>query len=163
MNENTIINDLNHADSSSCQSVSSDRSVRKNSETGNTSSVESRIQLSLLSKQQKKFANLMLDSFQVILSNPNSTPAEIECMQIIFRRCGKYLEEDNPSRIKSMIFIIRDLLLNYSSHQFINASSNASQNSSISKSLLEIIELASSGWRFNQAQQIYYFPYTKLD
>ncbi|KAI7698035.1 hypothetical protein SSS_10035 [Sarcoptes scabiei] len=53
MNENTIINDLNHADSSSCQSVSSDRSVRKNSETGNTSSVESRIQLSLLSKQQK--------------------------------------------------------------------------------------------------------------
>ena len=45
---------------------------------------------SLLAKQQKQFANLLFDSFQVILINPNSTPAEIECMQIVFRRCGKF-------------------------------------------------------------------------
>lgn len=50
--------------------------------------IENKIINSLLSKQQKQFSNLLLDSFQVILSNPNTTPAEIECMQTVFRKCG---------------------------------------------------------------------------
>ncbi len=50
--------------------------------------IEAKINHSVLSKQQKQFSNLLLDSCQVILSNPNSTPAEIECMQTAFRKCG---------------------------------------------------------------------------
>ena len=53
--------------------------------------IETKIINSVLSKQQKQFSNLLLDSFQMILANPNSTPAEIECMQTAFRKCGKYI------------------------------------------------------------------------
>ncbi|XP_075675820.1 uncharacterized protein LOC113798982 [Dermatophagoides pteronyssinus] len=160
-NETSSANDSSQADSSSCKSGSSERSMKK---TSSTNSIEIKIMNSLLCKQQKQFANLLLDSFQVILSNPNSTPAEIECMQCVFRQCGKYLDEDNPSRIKTIIFLIRDILLNCSNlNQFINSQNNTSLNSSINKNLLEIIELYSSGWQFDQSQQIYYFPYTKID
>ena len=125
--------------------------------------IETKITNSVLSKQQKQFSNLLLDSFQVILSNPNSTPAEIECMQTAFRKCGAYLEEDNRNRIKALVFVIRDTLLNCgNANQFINAN-NSSNNSSITKNLLEIIELAASNWKFAQSQDIYYFPYTKMD
>lgn len=125
--------------------------------------IEAKINHSVLSKQQKQFSNLLLDSCQVILSNPNSTPAEIECMQTAFRKCGSYLEEDNQSRLKALIFSVRDTLLNCGNgSQFIN-SSNSSNNSSITKNLLEIIELSASSWKFSQSQQIYYFPYTKMD
>ncbi|KAH9522725.1 RNA binding [Dermatophagoides farinae] len=166
--QSSATNDSSQADSSSCKSGSSERfcttttsNVKK---TSSTNSIEMKIINSLLAKQQKQFANLLFDSFQVILINPNSTPAEIECMQIVFRRCGKYLDEDNPSRIKALIFLIRDILLNCSAiNQFVNAHNNNSLNSSISKNLLEIIELYSSGWQFDQSQQIYYFPYTKID
>lgn len=40
-------------------------------------------------KHRRQFANLLLDTFQVILSNPSSTPAEIECMQCALHKCGE--------------------------------------------------------------------------
>lgn len=80
-------NDSSQADSSSCKSGSSERSIKK---TSSTNSIETKIINLLLAKQQKQFAHLLLDSFHVILSNPNSTPAEIECMQTVFRKCGKF-------------------------------------------------------------------------
>lgn len=52
--------------------------------------IERKINKSVLTKQQKQFSNLLLDSCQVILSNPNSTPAEIECLQTALSECGKY-------------------------------------------------------------------------
>lgn len=68
--------------------------------------------------------------------------------------------------MKALLVSIRDTLLNSSKgcnqHQFINANSNGGSNS-ITKNLLEIIELAASDWKFDQSQQIYYFPYTQLD
>lgn len=50
--------------------------------------IERKINNSFLSKQQKQFSNLLLDSCQVILSNPTSTPAEIECLQTVLSVCG---------------------------------------------------------------------------
>lgn len=42
-------------------------------------------------KHRRQFANLLLDTFQVILSNPSSTPAEIECMQNALHKCGEFV------------------------------------------------------------------------
>lgn len=57
-----------------------------------TLDIERKINRSVLSKQQKQFSNLLLDSCQVILSNPNSTPAEIECLQTALSECGNDLK-----------------------------------------------------------------------
>src|SRR5699024_7469467 len=79
-------------DTSSTKSETSDRSSRgkRSSSACSSSNIEAKILHSLVSKQQKQFSNLLFDSFQVIMSNPNSTPAEIECMQTAFRKCGMF-------------------------------------------------------------------------
>ncbi|CAG2101817.1 unnamed protein product [Medioppia subpectinata] len=108
----------------------------------------------VMAKQEKQFSVLLYDSFQAILMNANSTPTEIECLHSSLRSCGKYLEEDNASRMKTLMATIRDtfLSLSQSSHQI-----------NCQKLYLEIIELCSSRWHFTQSQLIYYFPYTKPD
>ncbi|XP_054153462.1 uncharacterized protein LOC128952146 [Oppia nitens] len=113
------------------------------------------LSVSLKVKQQKHLYLLLYDSLQTILLNPNSTPTEIECLQSVLRSCGKYLEEDNACRMKSLISFIRDTFLAdpHSNNHHMNCQ----------KLYLEIIELASSRWHFNADQQIYYFPYTKSD
>ncbi|CAG2165074.1 unnamed protein product [Oppiella nova] len=109
---------------------------------------------SLATKQEKQFSLLLYDSFHAILLNPNSTPTEIECLQTSLRSCGKFLEEDNPSRMKTLMNTIRDTFLSFS---------QSSHHINCQKFYLEIIELWSSRWHFNQSQLIYYFPYTKPD
>jgi len=52
--------------------------------------IETKIINSVLSKHQRQFSNLLLDSFHVILQNSSATPAEIECMQMAFRKCGTF-------------------------------------------------------------------------
>ena len=70
---------------------------------------------------------------------------------ICFNILGKYLEDDNPLRMKTLMAMIRDTFL----------SANCGHHMNCQKLYLEIIELSSSGWVFNQSQLIYYFPYTK--
>lgn len=108
---------------------------------------------SVVMKQTKQFSILLFDSCQAILLNSNSTPSEIECLQSVLRSCGKYLEEDNPTRMKTLVMMIRDAFLMVSSPHQINCQ----------KLYLEMIELSSSHWNFSQSQLIYYFPYTKME
>ena len=70
------------------ESLSNRQSNNGNNNRRSSMDIEQKIINSVLLKQQKQFASLLIDSFQVILSNPNSTPAEIECMQTGFRKCG---------------------------------------------------------------------------
>ncbi|RWS06640.1 MIF4G domain-containing protein-like protein [Dinothrombium tinctorium] len=106
-------------------------------------------------KHFRSLALLLYDCCQCIIESLNISPSitlDIECLQSVVRTVGRFLEEDNYSRMDQLISAVKDV--------FINA--NRLKLSSMSqKSLLEVIEYRTSKWQFDKSQQLYYFPYTK--
>ncbi|XP_015794691.1 uncharacterized protein LOC107371188 isoform X2 [Tetranychus urticae] len=106
-------------------------------------------------KQSQSLAMLLYDCCHAILTSlptSGSTAIDIECLLNVLRSVGRFIEEDNVQRMDKIMFLIRETYVG----------PLATKLSTMSlKSLLELIECRSSRWQFNQAQQIYYFPYTK--
>lgn len=106
-------------------------------------------------KQSQSLAMLLYDCCHAILTSlptSGSTAIDIECLLNVLRSVGRFIEEDSVQRMDKIMFLIREVYIG----------PLATKLSTMSlKSLLELIECRSSRWQFNQAQQIYYFPYTK--
>lgn len=109
----------------------------------------------LSERQSRSLAMLLYDCCQTILVSlptSNSTSVDIECLLSVLRSVGRLIERENVQRMNKIINLIRESYLGPLSSKLTAMSL---------KSLLELIEFRCSQWQFNQAQQIYYYPYTK--
>lgn len=106
-----------------------------------------------LQKHSHGLANLLLD-VSLSLIHPkaitdSSFDKHLETVLSTLRAVGIYLDQDNQYKTSQLLTHFRVLLL-----------SDNDMSSMSRKNLMEGVEYRSSGWIFNQNQQVYYFPYT---
>ncbi|RWS31647.1 MIF4G domain-containing protein-like protein [Leptotrombidium deliense] len=116
---------------------------------------DNELQQFLVAKQFRSLAVLLYDCCQSIIASLAVSPSptvDVECLQSVLRTVGRFMEEDNSSRMQQLMISIRDVFINAQRYKLTSMSQ---------KSLLEVIEFRASKWQFSLSQQLYYFPYTK--
>ncbi|KAI1297862.1 MIF4G domain-containing protein [Halotydeus destructor] len=112
-------------------------------------------QQSLVDKHCRCLAAILYDCCTCLVTSISNSPScvsNIESLQATLRTAGRHLEEDSGPQMVQLTSAIRQLFMG-----------SVSLPSMTQKGLMEIIEFRASRWTFTMSQQLYYFPYTKLD
>lgn len=105
-------------------------------------------QASYLQKYSRCVANLLFESCLKLikgLSKSRNISLDVEIVTSVLRCAGRSLEDEKNGKMSQIMDGMREVLLSPQTEQF---------SSLTKKSLLETIELRSSGWDFTQNQQV---------